>query len=340
MDYNKGVLKHLFSYLSKNQFVAVLFLVAAAFFVFLLKDILLIIFIAYIVVAALNPIVNFLKQKGIPNTIAVLLTFFTTVLFFFLLIAPLVPFFVSQILQLSKSFPIYLHQAATAIGLQVDVRDFGQIFSAQQIGSNAFALAGGVFGGFFSVVTTIAISFYLLLYYDAAKKNVARLFPQKHQNTAILMIDQVNNKLGAWLQGQFLLSISIGLITWIILTLLQMPFALPLAVLAGLFEIVPTVGPIIAAVPAIIVAFTISPNMALFIILAYIFIQLLENHLLVPRIMQRAVGLNPIVVIIGVIVGDRLLGIPGALLSVPFISLVVLVSKNLDTLLNKRQLTS
>lgn len=330
------MLKYLFAYLSKNQFVTVLLLVGIAFFAYLLKDILLVIFIAYIIVAALSPVVDFLKRRGAPRSIAVLVTFFTTVLLFLLLIAPLVPFFISQILQLSKSFPIYLQQAASIIGLQLNVRDFGQIFTPQQLGSNAFALAGGVFGGFFTVVTTIAISFYLLLYYDAAKKNIANLFPKSYRDKSIAIIDQVNSKLGAWLQGQFLLSLSIGLITFGILTALQMPFALPLAVLAGLFEIVPTVGPIIASIPAIIVAFTISPNMALIIIATYIVIQLLENHLLVPRIMQRAVGLNPVVVIIGVIVGERLLSIPGALLSVPFISLVVLVSKNVEDLLEDR----
>lgn len=330
------MLKHIFSYLLKNQFVAGLFLIAVAFAAYLLKDILLVLFVAYIVVAALNPIVEFLRRRGIPKTIAVLLTFLVTVIFFVLLIAPLVPFFVSQIFQLSKSFPLYLDRAASAIGLQLEVREVGQIFTPQQLGSNAFAVAGGVFGGFFTIVTTIAISFYLLLYYDAAKRNIANFFPRVHQDRAVAIIDQINNKLGAWLQGQFILSLSIGTITWIILTALSMPFALPLAVLAGLFEIIPTVGPIIAAVPAIIVAFTISPNMALAIIGAYIFIQLLENHLLVPRIMQRAVGLNPVIVIIGVIVGDRLLGIPGALLSVPFISLLVLISKNIDRLFEKR----
>lgn len=309
--------------------MVVLAIIVLAFFVYLLKDILLVVFISYIVVAALNPIVDFLKKKGVPKTLSVILTFLTTVALFLLLIAPLVPFFVSQILQLSKSFPTYLQQAAGAIGLQLDAKDFGQIFTPQQLGSNAFALAGGVFGGFFTVITTIAISFYLLLYYDDAKEGVANLFPL-HRRRAIEIIDQVNSKLGAWLQGQFVLSLTIGFITWVALTLLQMPFALPLAVLAGLFEIVPTVGPIIASVPAIIVAFTISPNMALIIIAVYIAIQLLENHLLVPRIMQRAVGLNPVVVIIGVIVGERLLSIPGALLSVPFISLIVLIVRNVE----------
>lgn len=126
----------------------------------------------------------------------------------------------------------------------------------------------------------------------------------------------MNSKLGAWLQGQFLLSLSIGLLTCTTLTLLQMPFALPLAVLAGLFEIVPTVGPILSAVPAIVVALTISPNMAKKAIVSAQQVQTDPKppSEILPGIMQRAVGLNPVIVIIWVIVGDRLLGIPNRLL--------------------------
>jgi predicted PurR-regulated permease PerM len=324
------MLRQLFSYLSRNQAIAALFIVGSALILYHLREILIVIFVAYIIVAALNPVVEFLRRRGLPKTIAVLLTFFVTLVFFVLLIAPLVPFFISQIQQLAKSFPLYVQQAAGAVGVQLDAREIGKLITPQQLGQNAFALAGGVFGGFFTIVSTIAISFYLLLSYDKAKNAVANLFSKKYQEKAVTTIDQVNDKLGAWLRGQFILSLSIGLITWVSLTAIQMPYALPLAVLAGLFEIVPTVGPIIASVPAIIVALTISPNMALFIVGLYIIIQMVENHLLVPRIMQRAVGLNPVIVIVGVIIGDRLLGIPGALLSVPFISLLVLISKNLD----------
>jgi predicted PurR-regulated permease PerM len=324
------MLRQLFSYLSRNQVIAALFIVGSALILYHLREILIVIFVAYIIVAALNPVVEFLRRRGLPKTIAVLLTFFVTLVFFVLLIAPLVPFFISQIQQLAKSFPLYVQQAAGAVGVQLDAREIGKLITPQQLGQNAFALAGGVFGGFFTIVSTIAISFYLLLSYDKAKNAVANLFSKKYQEKAVTTIDQVNDKLGAWLRGQFILSLSIGLITWVSLTAIQMPYALPLAVLAGLFEIVPTVGPIIASVPAIIVALTISPNMALFIVGLYIIIQMVENHLLVPRIMQRAVGLNPVIVIVGVIIGDRLLGIPGALLSVPFISLLVLISKNLD----------
>lgn len=327
--------KAFFSYLNRNQFIAGIIFLAVFILIYQLKEILLIIFVSYIIVAALNPIVEYLRRKRVPKTIAILITFFTTLLFFTVLIAPLVPFLASQIQQLTKSFPLYLHTAAQAIGVQLEMGEIGRIVTPQQLGQNAFALAGGVFGGFFAVVTTIAISFYLLLSYEKAKSGVANLFAQKHRKKAINIIDQINEKLGAWLQGQFLLSLSIGLLTWITLTLLQMPFALPLAVLAGLFEIVPSIGPIISAVPAVVVALTISPNMAFVIIAAYIFIQLVENHLLVPRIMQRAVGLNPVAVIVGVVVGDRLLGIPGALLSVPFISLLVLIFKNIGGLMEE-----
>lgn len=328
----RAMIKTLLTYLGKNQFVVGILFLAFLILLYQLKEILLIVFIAYIIVASLIPVVEYLRKKGFPRTIAVLTTFFTALLLFILLIAPLVPFLAAQIQQLTKSFPQYLHQAAVAVGVQLDARELGQVFTPQQLGQNAFALAGGVFGGFFAVVTTVAISFYLLLSYDSAKSSVANLFATKSREKAMNVIEQINDKLGAWLQGQFLLSLSIALLTWITLMALGMPFALPLAVLAGLFEIVPTIGPIISAVPAVVVALTISPNMAFIIMGAYIVIQMIENHLLVPRIMQRAVGLNPVVVIIGVIVGDRLLGIPGALLSVPFISLIVLLSKNFDEL--------
>ena len=322
--------KAIFNYLSKNQFLTGILFIAVLFLLFTLKEILLVVFVSYIIVAALLPAIEFLRKKRVPNTISVVLVFFTTLILFGVLIAPLVPFLSSQIQQLFKSFPQYLNQAASAFGIELSVKEVTQLISPQQLGQNAFALAGGVVGGFVAVITSVAISFYLLLDYDKIKNNIASLFPKKNYQKITEIIEQVNKKLGAWLQGQILLSLSIGLITWIALTVIGMPFALPLAVIAGMLEIIPSVGPIIYAIPAIIVALTISPNLAIIVVLSYILIQFAENHLLVPRIMQRAVGLNPVVVIVGVVVGSTLLGIPGALLSVPFISLLTLIIKDLQ----------
>lgn len=322
------MIKNFFNFLLKNQFIAGILFIAVVWLLFVLRGILLAFFISYIIMAALSPMVDALRRQRIQKTVAVVLTFFTFVALFLLLILPLVPFLITQIQQLFKSFPIYLDQAASILGVSIDAKSISQLIPPEKLGDNAFALAGGVFGSVFSILTILALSFYLLLDYDGFKTSIASLFPKKYRDEAANLVTQINDKLGAWLRGQIVLSLTIGCFTWIILTVLHMPFALPLAVLAGLLEIVPTIGPILAAIPAVIVAFTISSNMAIAVIVAYIILQALENNLLVPRIMQRAVGLNPIAVILGIIIGGQLLGIMGALLSVPFISLIVVIFKN------------
>ncbi|MBI2420934.1 MAG: AI-2E family transporter, partial [Candidatus Levybacteria bacterium] len=134
---------------------------------------------------------------------------------------------------------------------------------------------------------------------------------------------------GAWLRGQVFLSFVIGFITWISLTVVGIEYALPLALLAGMLEVIPTLGPIIAAVPAVIVAFAVSPATAALVTVVYVIIQLAENNILVPKIMQKAVGLNPVAIIVAILIGGKVLGILGALLSIPFLSVLIIVYKQL-----------
>jgi predicted PurR-regulated permease PerM len=112
---------------------------------------------------------------------------------------------------------------------------------------------------------------------------------------------------------------------------LGLPYALPLALLAGILEVVPTLGPILSAIPAAAIAFTISPTLGFTIIIFYILLQALENQVLVPKIMEKAVGLNPVVVILGVMIGGNLMGISGALLAIPFISFLIVLFNSLNS---------
>jgi predicted PurR-regulated permease PerM len=114
------------------------------------------------------------------------------------------------------------------------------------------------------------------------------------------------------------------------LSYLNVPFSLSLAILSGFLEGVPTLGPILSAVPATIVAFNISGSMALSVIIAYIIMQLVENHILVPNIMQKAVGLNPVVVIVAIMISANLMGIAGALLAIPFVSFIMVVYRSIE----------
>jgi predicted PurR-regulated permease PerM len=128
---------------------------------------------------------------------------------------------------------------------------------------------------------------------------------------------KIQNRLGNWLRGQLILSLVIFTLTYIGLSILQIKYALVLAMLAGSFELIPYVGPILSSVPAIFLAFVQAPYLALFVILLYFIVQQLENSLIVPKVMGRVTGLNPIVVLIAVLIGAKIGGIVGTLMAVP-----------------------
>lgn len=326
------MLPRLFSFLLKNQVLFALFIIFFAWFVFQIREIILTLFLSYIIMAALLPVTEYLRKKRVPKVLSVIIPYFTIILFLLLLIFPLVPFVVSQIESLIEGFPRYLDRSAGLFGANIDPKQLQTYLNGQidTLSSSAFEVTTRVFGGIFTLVTIFIVSLYLLLYHDQFKKFIARLFHRTHHDQVMKIVGLVNEKLGAWLQGQMFLSLFIGIITWCALILLGIPFALPLALLAAILEVVPTLGPTLAAIPAIIVALTISPTMALVVAATYILIQMLENQLLVPKIMERAVGLNPVVVIIGVTIGANLLGVVGALLAIPFISFVIVIYKSIE----------
>lgn len=280
--------------------------------------------------AALSPFSDFLIRKRIPKILAVLIPYTITIAVLVLLIFPLVPFFISQIQLLFSNFPKYIDQVAKTFNLHVDAASIKNVFESDinALSKNALSVTGKIFSGFFSTLTVLVISFYLMLQREMLKKQFIALFPKRHQESALKTIAQIENKIGWWLQGQLVLSFTIGFFTWGGLAILGLPFALPLGLLAGILEIVPTIGPIVSAIPAIIVALTISPGLAVSVVIFYILLQALENHILVPKIMQKAVGLNPIIIIVGVLIGSKFLGIIGALLAVPFIAMTFIIVKS------------
>ena len=307
--------------------MATVLIVAVAFFLFQIKGILLGLFMAYIIMASIHPFVRTLRRYKVPKLVAIVLIYAIVIAFIVLLVIPILPFFISQVQALFKAIPAYLNSVSQALGIQINSSTIQSYLSpiASSLGKNAFSITGKVFGGIFSILTVFILSFYLLVDRERLGREVPELLPLKYQEKIRLTIHMVEEKLGFWLRGQIVLSLTIGVITWLVLTILGIPFALPLAILAGFLEIIPTIGPIIAAIPAVIVAFAISPLTGLVVMLAYVGIQVAENNILVPKIMQKAVGLNPIVILVAILIGGQLFGIIGALLSIPFVSAAIIV---------------
>jgi predicted PurR-regulated permease PerM len=174
-------------------------------------------------------------------------------------------------------------------------------------------VAGGVFG----VVTILILTFYMLVESDTIFRRFVRLFPIEQRLRIATVSSDITIKVSAWLGGQLLLGAIIGTTATLGLWLLGMPYFFVLGFIAGVGELIPMVGPILSAIPALMVALTVSPSMALGVGAFFLVQQQFENHLLVPKLMERQVGVSAVTVIIALLMGGSLLGIVGALLAVP-----------------------
>jgi predicted PurR-regulated permease PerM len=175
----------------------------------------------------------------------------------------------------------------------------------------------GVLGGLFGLFTILILTFYLLVEGESLRNTLVRLFPRERRAEAAAASRDITEKVSAWLGGQLLLAAIIGTTSAIGLWFLGIPFFYVLALISAVGELIPVVGPILAAIPAVAVAASVSWNKVLLVVIFFVVQQQIENHVLVPKIMQRQVGISPVTVIISLLIGGRLLGITGALLAVP-----------------------
>jgi len=190
----------------------------------------------------------------------------------------------------------------------------------------AWSFVGGLFGLF----TILILTFYLLVDADSIRSSFLRLVPRRRRTQVAKASAEVTIKVSAWLNGQLLLAAIIGTTAAIGLWLLGVPYFYVLALIAGVGEMIPVVGPIIAAVPAVAVAASVSGSMAFWTAVFFFVQQQVENHLLVPKIMERQVGISPAMVIVALLIGGSLLGVMGAILAVPTAAIFQVIYQELE----------
>jgi predicted PurR-regulated permease PerM len=194
-----------------------------------------------------------------------------------------------------------------------------------------------LFGGLAGLVVVLVLAFYLIVEESAVKNLFRNLIPNEYQEMASDIIWQVINRLGDWLRGQLVLGLVIGGLYFVAFAIIGVPYPILLALFGGLLEFIPYVGPFIAAVPALILAASVSPLILVITLIAIVVIQQLENHLIVPKITQRSVGLNPIISILAVMIGGQTFGVVGALFAIPVATAASVV---IFEFLRRRQLVS
>jgi predicted PurR-regulated permease PerM len=291
---------------------------------YLILDIILLVFVAFIFMSALSPLMDRLVSWRCPKPLAIALLFLAVIG----TISGLITIGLSPLVSQTSSLS---HRLAETLSGLLQSTNLDRSIIYNQLNTASSQLVGyslTAFQNLISFISVIVITFYLLLDKREMEGKVASLFVgQRSKVNRILVV--IEEKLGAWLRGQLALSLIIGVVTYIGLLALGIEYALPLAILAGLMEVVPVIGPIIAAIPAVLIALTVSPVFAGLVGGFYLAVQQLENHLIVPQVMKRAVGINPLFVILAVSVGGRLLGIGGALLAVPIAVVIQVLVKEI-----------
>jgi len=304
--------------------------------IFLIKDVIALIFITIIFVAAVSPIIDFLKRY-INRTLAVSIVFIAILGIFAGILYAIIPPLVEQSKQLAQNAPSWITKATPYYQAARDYlpslqSSLDRISSSLASASgNIFSATASIFGGVVSLVTVIVLSFYFLLDEKAFKTSVFALLPPEKREDVSEIAKKIILKVGDWLRGQLLLGLVVGTLDLIGLLIIGVPYALTLALLSAVMEIVPVVGPIISGAIAAAVALTISPVKALIVIALYIVIQQIENHFLVPQIMKKAVGLSPVIIIIAVVTGAKLLGVTGALIAIPIAAVISVIALDWNT---------
>lgn len=318
-------------------------LIVAIGIAWIIKDILLLLFSAVFLAGILYPFAEWATKKKIPKGLAVGLIY----LLLFAIMSAIVGFLIPALLDQARLAATNLGDAfgwlkdganelrgfTERLGLANGTAPtFGTL--ADRLQETAISLVTNlkdVLGTVGTVVIVLVLSFYLVVE-DAAIKDAFRyLVPERYHDFISHIAWKVMQKLGDWARGQLILSAAVGVSYFVIFSLIGIPYALLLALIAGIMEFVPYLGAVIAGSFAVFVALTISPWKALIVLVSLLIFQQIHGNIISPKVMQRAVGLHPVISIAAFLIGAKLFGVAGAIFSIPVATAISVGVQEYDT---------
>ncbi len=321
--------------------VKILIALVLFFVLYIVRDILAVLFISLILASALDPWVDWMQDRKIPRGVSIITIYLLLFGILGSVILLVIPPITSQITELTTHYPQISEKLSSGFALLKQysltqnpfenlLESNGDLPGFARVAENVISGAIDVFGGIFTFFLVVVVTFYMVVEEDAVKKVIWSIAPAKNQVYIMKLITRMQRKIGLWLRGQIILSLIIFTLTYIGLSILGVKYALVLAIIAGLTEFIPYLGPMIAAIPAMFLAFTQGGAVFMgFVGILYYVIQLVENNIIVPKLMQRVVGLNPIVTLAVLMMGFKLAGIIGMVLSIPVATAVNVFLKDI-----------
>lgn len=309
------------------------------------RDIWLAVLLAIVISSALDASVSWLEKKKIPRVIGALFIYLAVILILALILYTIIPIALAELNILLKNvgklgdmafgvFETGKYIAAINEGL-------GRLANVFLSGSFSFIdILSRFIGGATLAIFVFILSFYLTVDRDGVEKFLLEVMPAGYEGKILEVYHRTRLKIGRWLYGQMLLSLSLGVSVFLSLWFMGVKYSLLLAILTGLLEIVPFVGPIVSGAIAVLIASSDSLNSGLYVFLLYLLVQQAENHLLVPVVMRLSINLNPAAVLISILVGAKLFGVVGAVLAVPMTVMIEELIETWSTVKNNKNKAS
>ncbi len=315
--------------------------VALAYAAYQISGFILVLIASIVIASAIEPVTQWAKRRSMPRLPTVIGVYVIAALFlagfFYFLLLPLI----GEVSTFVKTLTVYSNSVVNenvlsnmfenqtvfgnfdTKGLLADLNTYLNDFS-NFLSQGVLSTASVIFGGLASFVIMIVLSFYLAVQEDGIAKFLRIIVPMKHENYAISLWHRSQLKIGYWMQGQLMLGLLVMVMVYIGLLVIGIPHALLLAVLAGIFELIPLFGATLAAIPAIFVAYADGGmTTALIVGLLYLVIQQLENHVIYPQVVKKMVGVPAMVSILALVIGAQLAGFLGVLISVPVAAVIM-----------------
>ncbi|KKQ75513.1 MAG: hypothetical protein US97_C0039G0002 [Microgenomates group bacterium GW2011_GWF1_38_5] len=268
--------------------------------------------------SSFNPFVTRLEKRGLSRVLGTSVAYIIFLGVVGFTVYVLAPALVTETGSFVKNVPEYIARIGLPVAFKEQILE-QMLIQLGQLPSQLAKTTISVFSNVINVITILILSFYLLLAREKFDGAISNFFGDKKAESILLLISKIESKIGGWAKAEVFLMLLVGSFTYLGLLLLHVPYALPLAILAGLFEIVPMVGPFVAAIPAIVIGFSTSSFTGIATASLVFLIQQVENYIFVPKVMQKSAGVNPVVTLITLSVGFRIQGITGAIIAIPVI---------------------
>ncbi len=315
---------------STKTIIITLLLILGGYVVYRLGSVIGVLLMAILLVISIEHSVKYFMKlivfnRHISRGIAVLISYLILILVLGITITFILPPVVIELQKIITSLSSFIRQSELSGNWQIS---FGDVLpEVSKISGGFLSATMSVFTNVATFISLLVISIYMSLDWKNIKKSFISIFPEKVESDVEDTINEIEEKVGHWIKGQLLLMLVIGLASFVGLSILGVRYAVGLSLMSGIFEAIPTIGPILSAVLAGVIGFSDSPVKGIGVIALYVVIQQLENNILVPKIMEKASGFRPLAILLALLVGASFFGVIGVIFAVPTMMILSIILK-------------